>query len=1010
MGCMEVPTVNLRPLGRSKRSTALAITTATVTAAALVIGGNLAWADSDDLTTEEYEAGTYIVQVDGDPVASYSGDVSGYAATASEEGERLDPSSSEADRYRDYLAELRAEVLDQVPGVTPELEYDTVLNGFSADLSAAEAQAMAKADGVVRIWKNELLRLDTSNTPDFLGLTGDGGVWQEQFGSVESAGEGVIVGIVDTGIWPENPSFAALPEPRPDQDIIDAKWNGECVTGNDADAANNVTCNNKLIGARYYNYGDAPTDEGEFNSPRDFGGHGSHTAGTAAGNYGVDTGKYGEVSGMAPAARIAAYKVCWETSGGCATTNSVAAIEDAVNDGVDVINYSISGSLTHVVDPVEIAFFNAAAAGVFVATSAGNSGPAASTVAHNAPWTTTVAASSHGRDFTADLILGDGTTITGAGRHVETLEQTAAVLSDDVGAEGADPVAVTECHPGSLDPEKVAGHVVACARGNVALVDKSATVADAGGVGMILYNVEGGDDSVLAIDHAVPTIHTSNAHTATIVDYLTGGEGTASLVAGVQIETRAPTMADFSSTGPALAGNGDLLKPDITAPGVDVIAAVAPPGNGDADFASYQGTSMSSPHIAGLGALLKATNPDWSPAAIKSAMMTTAYQTDNEGDAITRHDGSTATPFSYGAGHVQPGSMFDPGLVYDAGPVEWLQYGCALDQFQLIGYTALCDSVDEIDPSNLNYPSIAVGALAGSQEITRTVTNVSSVTSTYFPIIEAPEGLKVSIDKKSLTIRPGDSATFTLTVSRTDAAFNEYTFGSLTWQDLYGHSVRSPLVFQPVALATDTELTAEGTDGELELSGVSGYTGNLNTEVVGLTPSTVDEFTLSGPDGSTFPVEAPAENNHVKMVEVTVPAEASMVRVSTFQADYDSSVDLDIFVYQKIGEDLYYLGASATGGSDESATLPGGATFVFYIDYWGGTPQDLDVKFHSWIVGGDEGNLTVDPTTQSVTTSEAFSATASWAGLDEGSRYLGEVLYTDDNGEVLTSTTINVIA
>jgi len=1006
MGGMEVPKVKLRPLGR-KRSAVLAITTATATAAALAISGNLVWADESGLTTDEYDAGKYIVQVIGDPVASYSGDVSGFAATASEDGERLDPSSKEADRYRDYLAELRTDVLDQVPGVQADYEYDTVLNGFAADLSATEAQALAKADGVIQIWKNENLRLDTSNTPDFLGLSGQGGVWQEQFGAAESAGEGVIVGVVDTGFWPENPSFAALSEPRPDQSTIDEKWNGECVTGDHPTADGNITCNNKVIGARYYNYGDAPTDQGDFNSPRDFDGHGSHTASTAAGNHGVDTGKYGEVSGMAPAARIAAYKVCWE--GGCATASSVAAIEDAVNDGVDVINYSISGSSTYVVDPVEIAFFNAAAAGVFVATSAGNSGPGASTVAHNAPWTTTVAASSHGRDFTADVVLGDGQTITGAGRHNEPLAEASAVKSDDVGLEGVASVAVTQCHLGSLDPEKAEGKIVACARGDVALVDKSAAVAEAGGIGMILYNVQGGADSTLAVEHSVPTVHTRAADTAVILDYLGGGEGTASLSEGVQFEARGPVMADFSSTGPALAGGGDLLKPDITAPGVDVIAAVAPPGNNGNDFASLQGTSMSSPHIAGLGALLKATNPEWSPAAIKSAMMTTAYQTDNKGDAITRHDGSTATPFSYGSGHVQPTDMFDPGLIYDNGPVEWLQYGCSIDQFQMIGYGDLCDSVDAIDPSNMNYPSIAVGDLAGKQLITRTVTNVSSKTSTYFPIIEAPAGLKVSVDKKSLTLRPGASATFTLTVTRTDAAFNKYAFGSLTWKDLYGHEVRSPLVVQPVALATASEVNATGTSGDLALSGVSGFTGNLNAEVVGLVAGNVDEFGLSNPNGESFDTSNPGENDHVKRVEVTVPDDASLSRFATYQSDYAATVDLDMFVYQKVGDDLYYLGASAAGGSNESATLPGGATYVFYIDYWGGGSGSVDVKFHSWIVGDDEGNLTVAPATQSVTTAGSFSVTADWADLAANTRYLGVVMYTDNNGEVLATTTVNVV-
>ncbi|GAA4909492.1 hypothetical protein GCM10023223_29490 [Stackebrandtia albiflava] len=1005
---MEVPKVNLRHLGR-RRSTVLAVATATATVAALATTGNLVWAEDADLGVDEFTAGKYIVQVAGEPVASYDGGVSGFDATASPEGERLDADSADAERYRDYLAELRADVLDQVPGADTLFEYDTVLNGFAVELTAAEAKQMSTADGVLRMWHNETLRLDTSNTPDFLGLTGEGGVWQNQFGGSETAGEGVIVGVIDTGFWPENPSFAPLPEPRPDQEIIDVKWNGVCDEGN-AGPDGNITCNNKVIGARYYNYGDAPTDEGEFNSPRDFGGHGSHTASTAAGNYGVDTGKYGEISGMAPAARLAIYKVCWETGGGCATASSVAAIEDAVNDGVDVLNFSISGSTTHIVDPVHLAFFNAAAAGVFVANSAGNSGPGASTVAHNTPWITTVAASTHDRDFTADLTLGDGSTFTGSGRSLEPLASTAAVLSDDVGAEGANPTAVSQCHIGSLDPALAEGKIVACARGSVALVDKSAAVAEAGGVGMILYNVAGGAETTLAIDHSVPTIHVGIEAGEAVTSYLSAGDGTASFAAAEQIVAKAPVMSDFSSTGPALAGGGDLLKPDITAPGVDVIAAVAPPGNGGQDFASYQGTSMSSPHIAGLGALLKATNPEWSPSAIRSAMMTTASQTDNEGDPITRHTGAEATPFSYGAGHVVPGDMFDPGLVYDSGPDEWLQYGCAIGQFQLIGYSDLCDAYPAIDPSDLNYPSVAIGDLAGTQKVTRTVTNVSDKTSTYFPIIEAPEGVKVTVNKKSLTLRPGKSATFTLTITRTDASFNEYVFGSLTWKDFYGHEVRSPIAVQPVALAVDSEVTGEGTDGDLSLDGVAGYTGNLNTSVAGLAAGEVDEFTLSNPTGESFDTENPAENDHVKAIEVTVPEDATLSRFSTFQSDYGANMDLDLFFYQKVGEDMYYLGSSAAGGSDESGTLPGGATYVVYVDYFGGGAQTEDIKFHHWIVGGDEGNLVTDPANQKVSTGKKFSAGVSWSGLTAGVRYLGVVLYIDDQGNVLNTTTVNVNA
>ncbi|WP_415646692.1 S8 family peptidase [Stackebrandtia soli] len=997
--------MKLKSLGR-RRPAVLAAAAVTATAVAVAGVSSLVWAEDSGLNTDEYQAGQYIVQVAGTPVASYTGDVDGFSATAAEDGARLSTDGKNVDRYRDYLAELREEVLGQVPGADTVHQYDTVLNGFSVNLSAAEARAMSKADGVVRMWPNEILRLDTSTTPDFLGLTGDSGVWQNQFGGNENAGEGVVVGIVDSGFWPENPSFAPLSEPRPDQDIIDDKWSGTCDEGADENADNNVTCNNKVIGARYYNNGGAPT-EGEANSPRDFGGHGSHTASTAAGNYGVDAGKFGTLSGMAPAARLAVYKVCWETSGGCASSDSVAAIEDAVNDGVDVLNYSISGSQTYVVDPVEIAFFNAAAAGVFVAASAGNSGPSASTVAHNSPWLTTVAASSHNRGYAASLTLGNGATYEGVGKD-GAVDATSAVLAETLAADGVSAADARRCFLGSLDPAKVEGKIVACERGANALVEKSQEVADNGGVGVVLYNVSGGATDMAAVDHYVPTVHVNAADGAEIVTYLGAADATVTLNASEQIDVQAPQMASFSSAGPALAGNGDLLKPDITAPGVDVVAAVAPPGNGGADFASYQGTSMSSPHIAGLGALMKAIHPDWSPIAIRSAMMTTATQTDNRGEQIQRA-GEDANEFDYGSGHVVPSAMFDPGLVYDSGPDEWLQYGCSIGQFQLIGYEDLCDAYETIDPSDFNYPSIAIGSLAGSQTITRTVTNVSDTTDTYFLKVDAPEGVKVKVNKKSLTLKPGKSATFKVTFTRTDAAFGEYTSGSITWKDLSGHEVRSPIVLRPVPLATDAELNTNGTDGELDLTGVAGFEGTLNASVAGLTASTVDEVTLTDPTSEDFNTDAPAEGPHTKAFEVTVPEDAELARFATFQSDHGTYDDLDLFVYQKVDGELYYLGASASGGSDESATLPGGATYVVYVDLWGGA-SSLDVKFHSWIVGADEGNASVSPESQKVSVSKGFNATFAWEGLEAGSRYLGIVNYTDAKGAYLESTIINVRA
>ncbi|MEK7787599.1 MAG: S8 family serine peptidase, partial [Chloroflexota bacterium] len=322
----------------------------------------------------------------------------------------------------------------------------------------------------------------------------------------------------------------------------------------------------------------------EYASARDADGHGSHTASTAAGNSGVtaivDGINLGAISGMAPRARIAAYKVCWgRDQGGCFSSDSVAAIDQAVADGVDVINFSISGSTTSFRDPVEIAFLFAADAGVFVAASAGNSGPGASTVAHNSPWLTTVAAGTHDRLYQATVTLGNGANYTGVGLGA-AVGPAPIVLSTAAGLPGANATQVRLCFLGVLDPAIVTGKIVVCDRGTNARVEKSQAVRDAGGVGMILANTSA--NSVNADLHFVPTVHVDHVIGAAIKTYVNSTPGaTAQLSAGVQVAGAvAPDVAAFSSRGPALAGDGDLLKPDIMAPGVDVLAAVSPAAGG----------------------------------------------------------------------------------------------------------------------------------------------------------------------------------------------------------------------------------------------------------------------------------------------------------------------------------------------------------------------------------------------------------------------------------------------
>src|SRR3954470_4269739 len=360
-----------------------------------------------------YAAGRYIVMFADDPAASYDGYVNGFPATTPHPGHKLNPDSPAVQNWQKHLVAQHDAALAKV-GADKIYDYTIASNGVAADLTADQAAELAKAAGVLGLAKDKLSHPDTTVSPHFLGLDAAGGIWS-QLGGGAHAGAGVVVGVIDTGIWPENPSFAGntgIPIP--------ATWAGTCQAGQNFPSS---TCNDKLIGARYYldGFGKKNIAKFDYQSPRDGAGHGSHTSSTAAGNYGVaitiDGHAIGTASGMAPGAKLAMYKVCWDGAGvpdGCFNSDSVAAINDAVADGVDVLNYSIGGTAeSSPLDPVAMAFRGASNAGVFVANSAGNSGPGASTLDHPAPWVTTVAAATFRRAFQA-VQLGNGARYVGA--------------------------------------------------------------------------------------------------------------------------------------------------------------------------------------------------------------------------------------------------------------------------------------------------------------------------------------------------------------------------------------------------------------------------------------------------------------------------------------------------------------------------------------------------------------------------------------------------------------------
>ena len=984
--------------GRRARIAALAASAVVVSP--LAVGTLSAQADEvADLQLGETK--TYIVQLADDPLVAFEGG-KGLAATAPKPGQKVNVDSAAADAYKGYLGTQRAEAL-RAAGLSSSdvvTTYETALNGFAVEMNAAEAIHMRKAPGVLQVWEDEIRHADTVQTPDYLGLSGDNGVWANQFGGVENAGEGVVVGVIDTGIDPNNPSFSGENMPA-----APADWNGDCAeAGTDWFGA--FECNNKIIGARWYGeeFGNTVIPD-EFASARDYNGHGSHTAGTSAGNHDVpltiNGAELGLASGMAPAAHIAAYKALWMTAdgnGSGTTAGLVAAIDDAVEDGVDVINYSISGSSTNIMGADEVAFLFAADAGIFVSTSAGNSGDTVgvSSVAHNAPWTMTVAASTHNRGAENSVTLGDGATYDGVGYGGPV--DAPLVYAGDIPATGVAASEAELCATGAVDDAAAAGNIVVCLRGAYALVDKGSEVANSGGVGMVMINDPAGAAGQNAIIYDVPATHLTAADGQLVKAYAqTAADPTATISATANTVVNAPEMASFSSYGPALAGGGDLLKPDITAPGVDVAAAYHADHTdpGTPTFSQISGTSMSAPHIAGLAALMKQEFPEWSPAAIKSAMMTTARDVDDAGDPIERL-GTVATPLNYGAGEVQPAPSYNPGLVYDAGWDEWLGYACAIGQYG--GCTGEVPAA-----SDLNYPSISVGSLPGEQTVTRTVTDVTGEGGTYTFDIDAPEGTTVTVSPETLTVPANGTASYAVTITATTAEPEAWTFGQLRL--INGDiTVESPIAVRPLEISAPGELSGEGISGSIDYQVTPGFTGTLSTDIDGLIPSDAIAVavTSDGPSGGASPFD------HVE--QITIPEGTHTFRVAIYDSEITpAGTDMDLFLANSAGQ---VFAQSAVGGSDESITLdaPDGGTYYVALDYWNAAAGEVaSMPLHLWsVTDADEGNMTVSPETATAAIGDPIDLTVAWDGLSGDTRYLGNVNYLN-GADVIGKTVVSVV-
>jgi hypothetical protein len=940
----------------------------------------------------------YIVRMADSPAVAYDGGIPGLRATRPGANRKIDPQSPDVVRYTGYLESRHDEAVSRAGG-RKVYSYKYAFNGFAAELSPGQAEALKALPGVLSIEKDEARALDTSSTPSFLGLNAPGGLWSHGAAGV---GEGIIVGIVDGGIWPEHPSFSdrtgangnGTQDGKLDYQQLPG-WHGRCVPGDFFDASH---CNQKVIGARYYNAGWGgnagvnATLPWEYNSPRDFGGHGTHTASTSAGNAGVmpdgSASVFGPISGIAPRARIAVYKVCFQTpdGGSCFQSDSVAAIDQAVADGVDVINFSVGGSRTNFRDAVEIAFMFAADAGVFVATSAGNSGPGNFTVAHGGPWLTTVSAGTHNRSGTGSITTGDGVTYNG--RSI-ALPVTAPVIdATAAGLPDADPEKVRLCYSKSdnegvavLDPARIAGKIVLCDRGVTGRVLKSLAVQEGGGAGMVLFNTAAGL-SVDADYHFVPTVHLDVPARAPVKAYAAGASPTASIAQGtVVLDLAAPIMASFSSRGP-LQASGDILKPDVMAPGQDILAAVAPPGNGGRLFELYNGTSMSSPHVAGLGAILKGLHPDWSPMMIKSAIMTTGIDSRNA-SGTPANPNSVLTIFNQGAGHIQPNAANDPGLVFDAGFADWLGFLCGT---QLP--TSFCTSsgIAVLDPSDYNGASVAIGDLAGVQVVKRRVTNVGP-RATYAFSHTGLAGFAVTPSPPTFTLGAGESQDVTLRFERTTAALGGFHGGQLAWSD-GAHRVRIPAVIVPVALAAPAQVS--GTNAAVSYGVKFGFAGPFTAAPRGLLPASLATGSVKGSNGADFDPEA--TDGTVTAFTVEVPAGTTYARFSLFDASAEAGSDLDIYVY--LGTTLVALSGTPTSTEEANLANPAAGTYTVYVHGFDAATPTAGFTLFSWLLGSaNAGNMTVAVAPSTATTGGAGTVTVTPGALTAGVKYLGSVAY-----------------
>ncbi|EHA8586345.1 CO(2)-response secreted protease [Cocos nucifera] len=664
-------------------------------------------------------------------------------------------------------------------------------------------------DGVVSVFRDRILQLHTTRSWDFLEK--ESGLRSERLR--RRASSDIIIGVVDTGIWPESPSFSDTGMGK-----IPSRWKGICMEGSDFKKSN---CNRKLIGARFYNNPpdsiQSPSNNSHihgitsFGSPRDSVGHGTHTSSTAAGSTVMNASYYGLAQGIAkggsPSSRLAMYKAC--SLGGCASSAVLKAIDDAIYDGVDIISISIGMSSAFqsdfLSDPIAIGAFHANKRGILVVCSGGNDGPDPFTVVNSAPWILTVAASSIDRSFQSSIVLGNGIVLKGSAINFSNLSRSESfplIFGGDAAAESTPVTEASNCYPGSLDTEKAAGKIIICVDSDPTVPRRVKKLVAEGAQAEGLILIDEAEKGVPFDSGSYPFSEVGNDAGVQILKYINSTKKpTAVILPTEDVEgfKPAPVVAYFSARGPGGLTEA-ILKPDLMAPGVGIVAASIPTvdigdipaGKKPSNFAIKSGTSMACPHVAGAAAFIRSAHPRWSPSMIRSALMTTATTTNNLGKPLTAHSGANASYLDMGAGDISPLRALSPGLVFETATEDYLYFLCYYgykDQVIRSLYDTNFSCPGNASPdliSNLNYPSISIARLDSKQAgrtVSRTVTNVGPANSTYFATVDAPSGFMVKVSPEKLVFtRRGMKASYEVIFHVKDAT-KGYGFGSVTWSD-----------------------------------------------------------------------------------------------------------------------------------------------------------------------------------------------------------------------------------